>query len=654
MPDEQHLRRSRLRRRLLIGVKIVAAVAIGVGSAFGVAKLGTKIAEQLASDCIGEIHESGEGEPDDCRQRRVGFWLARTLPWIRDEARQQAADIESTVLEYELDMAVMRDFDVAARDQAARELVELYRGEYKPDRLITSAFGKLTQVGAREPMVEMASEQESSFDRHQAMRAALELGDWEAAARIARMSAADNYSLAKDAAIVACIVDDRETAAARLREADLAWRKRQGHVLPDIVLIAVHCELPRPDGLLDSFTTSSEKRLDGLYSPDAKLDKGYQRHDQAMHVARMVLQAEPIVWREDLDWQHIDLLESMTDSTTLELTPTFVRSRDERPDVDSPVIVTELEAGARRFAELFAAAPSEQRFENGNTIRPRESLAWGGFSLATTAAAERLWRGQLDEARAIYAVAHELAATEDFRPFLPIGELLVLGLYASLDPEAALRVVRSVSDEVLAATPATEQLLLRIQFALVYEQAGELDRALELMGGAVELLPQLPSGNVMAEGTHGSARLVHGALLFRADRESSLSMKQPEDVRGRSPNTSEAFAFWWTAALADPTQQYKLRWQASGESMLWLGLEPWALSSAFELLARCAPAEHRELWLDAVTSDISRDPLTMFRARASAAERLGDAAAVERWRGREAALLERLQNDRTAALYRML
>ncbi|MFO7563183.1 MAG: hypothetical protein R6X02_11110 [Enhygromyxa sp.] len=44
----------------------------------------------------------------------------------------------------------------------------------------------------------------------------------------------------------------------------------------------------------------------------------------------------------------------------------------------------------------------------------------------------------------------------------------------------------------------------------------------------------------------------------------------------------------------------------------------------------------------------------MSRARATAAERLGDAAAAERWRRREAALLERLRDDRAAALYQML
>jgi tetratricopeptide (TPR) repeat protein len=654
-PADVAARRSRLRRRLLIGVGIVAAVGVGVGSAIGVAKLGITVAKQSASACIDAIYKSGEGEPADCRQRRVIFWLARTLPWTRDVARQEAADIESMVLEYQLDMAVLRDFDVASRDQAARELVELYRGEYVPDRVLTTAFGKLDEVGARELMVEMVSEQDSSHARKRAMRAALELGDWEAAGRIARMSAADDYDVAQDAAIVACILGERETAAARMREADLGWREFKNEPLPDLLLIEVHCELPRTQELLDSFKRSAVQRLDDLYSPDAEIDVAYNRHEQGIQVARMALEAEPIAWGEDLGRHKVEFLHRMSESTTLELAPPLVRTREERPIADSPVIVTELEAGARRLAELFAAAPSEQTFEDyGNTVRPRESLAWGGFCLATMAAAERVWRGQLDEAREIYAVARELAATEDFRPFSPAGELPVLGLYAVLDPESALRVVRAVPDEQLAATPADVQVLLRVQFALVHEQAGEIDRAIELLAGAVELLPKLPAGDFMTPKLDAGARWVYGAMLFRTGRESSFSTQQPEDLRGRVPSASEAFAFWWTAAMADPTQQYQLRWQAGGESMLWMGLPSWALSSGLELLARGAPAEHRELWLDMAAADIHQNPLETIRTRASAAERLGDAAAVERWRAREAALVERLQDDRAAALWRML
>lgn len=650
---DDHARKRQRKLRLLIGTAV--ATAAGLGGYWLLTELPERAVEQAkqrALDCVNAIYESGEGDPADCRQASAGLSLAGTLPWSREAARGEEAVIEALVLEYQLELASVRDIDVEARDQAARELIALHRGEQSPQR---GALGKLDSAGANELMVELASAEDSTNERKLALRAALLLGDWEAAGRIAKTSAAGDLGFGQNAAIVACILGDRETAAARLREADLAWREHENKPWLDVLLIEAHCGLLRAsDEPLESYMASALQQAASLYEPGATLEESYHPHDVAMSVARTAIaQRGPIAWDKDLRIRDVDLIERIDARQDLGLGLVAAGTRDERPGAGGPVIVAELEAGARRLAELSAAAPIEHTFEyNAQTIRPRESLAWGGFCLASVAAAERLWRGQIEEARAILAVANELAATDEFTSLRLKAELPMLGQYALLDPEAALRIARSVPDDELAATPAMAQVVFRIQLAFVYEQAGELERALEMSTGAVELLPRMPSGSLVSMGISAGAPWVHGALLFRAGREGSLEVEAPEDLR--AAEGPEVFAYWWTAALADPSAQVGHRWRAGGESKMWLPLEPWSIPSMLEVLARSGPADRREAWLDRVSADMFVDPLDMIRARAIAAERLGDAAAAERWREREAALLERLQDDRAAALYRML
>jgi tetratricopeptide (TPR) repeat protein len=633
MDDDADLTPDRLRRkrrRLIIAAVVVVVGVGGYWSTTTLPKYAVARAKQSTLDCVNAIYDSGEGDPADCRPSGAGFWLARTLPWTRDSARQEHAEIEALVLEHQLEVASVRDFDVELRDRAARELVALHRGEHPPQEPLSGPFVRLDEAGAHELMVELASAEDSTLARNRALRRALLLGQWDAAGSIARTSAAADLSFdlgfAYNAAIVACILGDRETATARLQEAE---HELETTVLQSLTggLIALHCDLPSSDKPAPS--------------------------DMAVTVARMaVAQTEPIVLGERL--HEDDLLERIGTHEGEGLAPVLARTRDERPGAQ--VIVADVEAGARRLAELAATAPSEHTFEfDGRTIRPRERLIWGAFCLASMATAERVWRGQLDEARAIYQLTRELSATEEFRTFGLGAELPVLGHHALFDLDEALRVARSVPADQLATTEPSLQAMFRIQLAVVYEQAGELERAIELTTGAVELLPQLPAHDITVTGIEAGTRWIHGSMLLRAGREASLHVKPPSELRGDFPSQEQIFAYWWTAALADPTAQVGQRWRTSGESKLWLGVEPWVLPYALELLARSAPAEHRDFWLDSVSADIGLvDPLTMIRGRATAAERLGDTAAVERWRAREAALLERLRDDRAAALYRML
>jgi hypothetical protein len=634
--DDPTLARSRRKLRWLIITTAVTAVGLG-GFLLTVTlpKRAIERAHQDAIDCVNAIYETGEGDPADCRQSGAMFALARMLPWSRDRARQEQAEIEALVLEHQLDVASVRDLDIEVRDRAARELVALQRGDYPPRKSGSSAFARIAEAGAHELVVELVSAEDSTWDRNRALQAALLLGQWEPAGSIARTSAAGDMRFARNAAIVACILGDRETATARLQEGAIEWKEYETTASLDGKVIALHCDLPPSDEPLDSFTAEFLHDVATLYQPGTTLDTRHLSQPLlAMTIARMaVAQTEPLALGERL--HEGDLLDRIGTHHGGTLMPVLVHTRDERPSA-GPMIVAEIEAGARRLAELAATAHSEHTFEfDGLKIRPRERLIWGAFCLASLAATERAWRGQLDEARAIQALVRELAATEEFRTFGLGAELPVAGQYALLDFDEVLRVARSA--EQFESSEPTLADMFRIQLALVHEQAGEFDRAVELTAAET------------------GARWVHGSMLLRAGREGELQVQAPSELRGSAPNAEVIFAYWWTAALADPAAQARHRWLAGGESKLWLGTEPWSLPFALELLARSAPAEHRDLWLDTVSADILLvDPLTMIRARATAAERLGDTAAVERWRGREAALLERLRDDRAAALYRML
>jgi tetratricopeptide (TPR) repeat protein len=618
----------RIRKRRLV---IVAAlvVAVGTAGAWASIELPARAIEQAMRqtlNCLKAIDASGEGDPADCRQQAGAMLtVAHALPWTREAARREQAEMEERVLEDQLLVASVRDFDVELRDRAGRALVDLHRGEYPPLRGSSEGcFKPLAFAGAHELMVELASPQESPDDRNHALRAALLLGDWEAAGRIARSSAADHHDLALGSAIVACILGDRETAIAHL--ADL---EDDGPRF-DSTLVRLHCDLPH--------ATEPRDIMDRESQPNGHSELG-------MTIARLAL--------AQTDSQ-IELIERIgLDNPDGPPVFFFMRTRDELTGAGGPVIVAELEAGARRLAELAATAPLELGLQ-----RPRRSLLWGGFYLASMAAAERLWRGQLDEARAIYQVARELAANEELRPLASLTELPLLGLHARLDLQEALRVARSVSDEQLAALDPPDRVMLRLQLALVYEQAGELDRAVELSTSSFETQqqhPQQPQDMIETGlGFDVAARFVHGALLFRVGREASLELEAPDSPDGGALlDGGVVFAYWWAAARADPAARADHRWRAHGHSKLYVPLEPWSLASAFEVLARSGPNDKRELWLDVVSSDIDADPLARIRARLSAAERLGDAAAAERWREREAALQKRLHDDRAAALYRL-
>lgn len=561
--------------------------------------------------------------------------------------------MEDVVLARQLRVASVRDFDVALRDRAGRALVELYRGEYPP-RGLNDPLAVLAFAGAHELVVELASPQGTTHDRHLAMRVALLLGDWEAALRIAQSSAADHFYFALEAMIVACILGDRQTATMRLAELDVMYPDAQLGTL----LVEQHCDLSSAREPQDDATKTALSRVASLYEPGAIIarESSPNRHNElGMTVARLALaQTDPIEWSRD---SAIELIDRIGLDDPDGLTVVLMRTRDELTGAGGPVIIAEIEAGARRLAELAATAPIELELQpSGRHLRPRRSLLWGGFCLASMAATERLWRGQIDEARAIYWVARELAANDEFRELAPLAELPLLGLHDWLDPQEALRVARSISDEELAAAEPLVQEILRLALALIFERAGELDRAVELSAGAFELLDgQQPDVMRTGLGFELSARWVHGALLFRTGRETSLELEAPAELSGGALLDGGAvFAYWWTAAQADPAAQVDQRWRSDGHSRLYLPIEPWSLASALELLARSGPSDKRELWLDVVSSDIQADPLALVRGRLRAAERLGDAVAVERWREREAALVEQLRDDRAAALYRLM
>lgn len=613
--------RKQQRKPVSLIVTLIATIAGGIGGSYWSlteAEHELTRAGARAYECRNDLRNSGIGDPADCRQAGWRLSLAHMLPWTRDAARAEAIEIEANVLESELQVAAVRDLDVAARDRAARERVELAREGFKWEGSF-NLYSLLHDAGALELMVELASPDDDPHDRISFLLAAMELGDWAAAERIARMPAAGNETLAELSALVACILGDRETAATRLHEVDL------DHT------IARHCELP--DALEQD-----------VHSQDPA------RHERAMHVARLAVAQSPIAWREDLRKSEVALLEAIR-TPAGGLQPVVARTRYELLGAGGPVIVAELEDGARRLVELMATAPVEQQTDGGQQIlRPRESLAWGAFCLATMAAAERLWRGQPEQARAIYELARELVA----KPELGISasdELPLIGLYARLDPEAAMRVAQSVSVDEPGVTPYL-QTMRRLQLALVYEQAGELARALELSSAALEFRHD-DTYNPEAWQIEADARWIHGALLIRAGREDTIVVRPPDALHYDRMNLEEVFNYWWTAALADPSAQALYRWRSDGDSHLSSSNEPWLLPVALELLARSAPAEHRELWLDVVSSDVYDDPLGKIRARLATAERLGDAAGIERWREREAALLARLRDDRAAALYRI-
>lgn len=658
LPDAIPAEPRTRKRRLAIGAALVVMVGVAGAASIMLPAQAVDRAARRTFDCVYAIGDSGEGDPADCRQSGAMLTLARTLPWTRDEARQEQAEVEEVVLDHLLRVASVRDFDVGLRDRAGRALVELYRGEYPPQRgrSLAGGFVVLAGAGAHELMVELASPQDSTHARSHTMRAALLLGDWEAAGRIAQgSSGGGGNKFAIEAMIVACILGDRQTAAAHLAEVDAMgdspWFSR--------LQVEQHCGLPHAGEPPEGAAKIALSRVASLYEPGAIIDRESHpnRHNElGMTVARLALsQTDPIEWGQDQHDFQIELIDRIGLDDPDGLTVVLMRTRNELPGAGGPVIVAELEAGARRLAELAATAPIELELQrSGRSLHPRRSLVWGGFCLASMAAAERVWRGQLDEAQAIYQVARELAANEAFRPLARLGELPLLGLHARLDLQEALRIARSISDEELAATDPFVQVILRLQLALVHEQADELDRAVEPSAVAFGLLPSLPNTSMAGLGFDPGARWVHGALLFRAGREASLELEAPAEPRGHAMDGAAVFAYWWTAARADPAAQVGYRWRSGGHSTLWLPVEPWALSSALELLARSGPVDKRDLWLDVVSSDIRGDPLGLIRARLSAAEGLGDAVAVKRWREREAALLERLRDDRAAALYRLL
>lgn len=611
-----------------------AALLLGlVVSAWVLPILARKILVERSRSCLSGIDRTGEGEPGGCLPPRAVLWVLTKIP------SSDAAGLKLAALDLELRLAALRTLDAEQRDELARDRVTA-----GPD-----ALQRLWENGALEVLVQSELSEASNGDPKLAIDAALRLGDWEAAKQFAQRPSQD-FEGARRAAGVACIMGDRARATAAVHEAEQHPDARP----VELRMLEVHCELPL--GPMEELSASEQadvRDAQRIYAGEDPEGKGSRGDEAGLRLVTALAnaQASPLVWSGDRRASggvFFDRLNANAARWSETVDP---------QGAGTWVLIEPMERAAKRLFELGREAPRSHVFEDAPSrpVAPRVLMFRAALTLALAATSERLWRGEQAAAEKDYVLVRQILETTELSPLAPTLELQALRLLGHVDRSRAEQVARAPGEIDVAQT----SLVAPWERAVVLDRAGDLQRALEVSApawdGLVESAEDVSGDHAYFVHVPGAMLTpVHMVLMLRAERADTLErfVAVPDDLRGE-PEVQEIWPYWMQVAQAEGPAQLDLRWRSSAATNLALPGQGLFLPLTYELIARGAAPKGRETLLDTVSAALRIDPLAVVRARRTAAERLEDEAAAERWREREAALLAELDGDRDFALYRV-
>jgi hypothetical protein len=599
-------------------------------------------AEKEWVDCENELFESGVRA--DCRHTG---WLVlpKLLPWTRGDARKLASNMAYDHAEDQLKIAAMLDLDAAARDRAARELVDAAHAEPAPHIVFTTS-SRLRYGGAEAVLVERAADLDPGYERVLALQAALRNGDAAAVAKIAALAPADKadqFDLAVGA--VQCANGERKGGRAAMERYDATYFKQTNAHDRDVQLFAVACD------------PSYMPQIDPIWKPLAGAAQAVGGGEVEAYVRGTA--AESAVVALELAQRHGDhrveqalvwIAPAVGDGASPReggLSPwSVLLNGTEWPYM--PAIADETAAGLIELAGK-AKKPSAKEVASyyGDVERevfanPVANLKWGAYVLEIEAAQGWARRGDAAHAQAsakqALAIVHEhdVAALHPVGPHLAISTLELAGEWDAAATEL---------EALTASAPenANYRAILAVQRALAFAHAGKLAEAYTVLG------PVMAKG--LDERTRHAVAWLRAALALATGKTIDVRLPSAPDKLPTIAEPPVALAYWLAVAAAPADKQALARWRAYDESSTRFELAG-VLPAVYYVIGRAAGKGDVELWLDTVTASQVDDIQAIAAARAEAARWRGDAAAAKRWDERLVAERALAKDDRTAYLLR--
>jgi len=671
---------TRRRRRILVGVALAMLCAGAV--LYWYRSLAPQVVQdqrEAAVDCLNEAYHSFVAPTSACVPTGMALWLAEHAGGQESEIAQIRSDINYSIAEGQLHVAVVKG-ELESAERIAASLIELSRVEPTPD-MFFSSFGALSHAG----LLDFLSRQLEQVQRWSELKlvfdAALAQADLEVALAAARVTATpDKYDyedLLKFGALL-CMAGQKEAGVQRLREAEKLYSSTfKAEPYDDARLAMVAC-----GGLPEGEESALSMALEGSYHRDEVLSiLGGQGDLEALtsidryalknrHRTAMLIDDVPMLKKRTLGGQLAIVAENCRSYQTNPrvrpdlrscFLPTLALTEHETlltsPETHIPAAARLVEYAATLppiTEELVPKWPDTQCVGDIDAYEYIDDLAkMDAFALRQLAVFELLWRGQV-EAAAPLLDALSTTTPEDLSSCLATANLL------AGRAKEAFALLKLKQEEVLTTSGELAGLGITLLTVIAQAEAGDPAGAYERLDPVYRAVAEVPEVIAQQEQMDiqmpsvvrifVAAAWVRASLAVRTGRAVDTLGLPPPPVRIlKAVNGLQVLAWFVPLCGMDPESRARALFFDSAD----LSGAPFeVLPEVLHVAGTCMDTGGRlEPLLDAASFSLPLEGLRAYwMAQAKAAHWRGDESAAQRWNSGAATFLDRIDSPSKAYL----
>jgi len=626
-------------------------------------------AEKHSTNCFRDVLRTAEGDPHGCVPGTSELALARSLPWLEEDARRikDSSEFRAARLAYDKATAIVPH--AGRRDEAARKLLELtYRGS-SSER--TAALGVVAGAHAAVTQFALANREPEAVSF--ALRSARAVGQLEDMRALATGSSEeDPFGMSLRRGALLCLLGDPNEGARAFVAADVSHQRLNtsldGHGLARLGLVA--CGKPKGvSGEIDAQAIGDRIRpsmaaleasletQEGFAAARAFLEDpkfkvgGIQRLRIAPWVIRetqpSALEALRLLAPQHAAAARLDLNATRTPWTLL--------------DVEVPVQAVYVEPSVAEAAANYLTkladkvdgkpldCSGEECPDPAALKLPEAILNEAARMLWFESAAEHARLGHREATIEAVQRATELAVKS--RRHLSATLLLAVG-----DAEGALSLLAEALAGLDAYTPQA-QTRIRMNQALALAHLGRFDKAQAaaekafLAAGEAEEAARSASegldADVALQDDRISSAWLWGAMSLLAGKPDAVS----EALRDARTKELAEVATWLGLATRPEEERRVERWELALPTP-----SQSALPAVMYVVSRAVPSmTDVEVWLDRIFQQEHRtQPTRAMLARSEAARWRNDPEGERTWQTRASKVLGLVKDYRTALLAHVL
>jgi tetratricopeptide (TPR) repeat protein len=626
-------------------------------------------AEKYSNNCFRDVLRTAEGDPHGCVPSTSELALARSLPWLEEDARRikESSEFRAARLAYDKATAIVPN--ATRRDEAARKLLELtYRGS-SSER--TAALGVV--AGAHTAVTQFALANREPEAVSFALRSARAVGQIDDMRALATGSSEeDPFGMSLRRGALLCLLGDANEGARAFVAADVSHQRLNtsldGHGLARLGLVA--CGKPKGvNGEIDAHAIGDRIRP-AMAALEASLEtqEGFAAaraflEDPKFKVGGIQrLRIAPWVVRETQP-SALEALRLLAPqhAAAARLDLNAVRSPWTLLDVEAPVQAVYVEPAvaetAANYLTTLAAKVDGKRLDCSGEECPDPAALKLPEAILNEAARMFWFESAAEHARlghreaTLEAVQRASDLAVKARRHLGAPLLLAVG-----DAEGALGLLADALENLEAYTPQA-QTRIHTNQALALAHLGRFDKAQAaaekafLAAGEAEEAARSASEGLDADVALQDDR-VSSAWLWAA---TSLLVGKPgavsESLRDAQTKELSEVATWVGLATRPEEERRVERWE-----LALLTPSQSALPAVMYVVSRAVPSmTDVEVWLDRLFQQEHRtQPTRAMLARSEAARWRNDPEAERTWQTRASKVLGLVKDYRTALLAHVL